>query len=128
MGYSLGDNKESYDIYDETINILNKISDALISKGWNFNEKEYVYEKNGRCLILEPDQDHLTTLCLSDKSIDYTKFCNKNNRYEIILDFDDSVYGVCFDVSKNTNITEIVKDIENAPLKIVKNNKHDMEL
>ena len=123
MGYSLGDNRESYDIYNETLNILNKISDALISRGWNFNEKEHVYEKNGRCLTLEPDQDHITTLCLSDKSI-----CNKNNRYEIILDFDDSVYGVCFDVSKNTSISEIVRDIENAPLQTLKNNKNDMEL
>ena len=117
MRYSLGDDKESFDCYNETIEILNKIGDSLLSKGWIFDKENYVFKKDNRVLKLESNQDHVTTLCLSDKSIDYNKLCNNNNRYEIIVDYDDSIYGVCFDVSKNTNISEIVRDIENAPLK-----------
>ena len=117
MGYSLGDDKESFDCYNETIEILNKIGDSLLSKGWIFDKENYVFKKDNRVLKLESNQDHVTTLCLSDKSIDYNKLCNNNNRYEIIVDYDDSIYGVCFNVSKNTSISEIVRDIENAPLK-----------
>lgn len=117
MGYSLGDDKESFDCYNETIEILNKIGDSLLSKGWIFDKKDYVFKKNNRTLKLESNQDHVTTLCLSDKSIDYNKLCNKNNIYEIVDDYDGGIYGVCFYVSKNTNISEIVRDIENAPLK-----------
>ena len=99
MGYSLGDDKESFDCYNETIEVLNKIGDSLLSKGWIFDKENYVFKKDNRVLKLESNQDHVTTLCLSDKSIDYNKLCNNNNRYEIIVDYDDSIYGVCFNVS-----------------------------
>lgn len=125
MGYSLGDDKESFDCYNNTIEVLNKIGDSLIAKGWIFDKEDYVFKKNNRILKLESNQDHVTSLCLSDKSIDYNKLCAKNYMYEIVNDFDDSIYGVSFYVSKKTNISEIVKDIEDAPLK---KNTNEIEL
>lgn len=125
MGYSLGDDKESFDVYEQTNKILENIGDKLIEEGWVFDNKKYHFTKNDRTLKLETSQDHVSDLYISDSSIDYEKFCRRNPMYDIVHDYDDGIYGVCLYVSKNTDVNKIVRNIEYAPLKD-KNN--DFEL
>lgn len=117
MGYSLGDDKNSFDVFEETNQVLDKIENKLIEEGWIYNSKKYYFTKGNRILNLETSQDHVSDLYISDSSIDYEKFCKKNPEYEIIHDSDDSIWGVCLYVSKNTDINKIVRNIEYAPLK-----------
>ena len=117
MGYSLGDDRKSFDIYDNTREILVKIGEKLIDNGWYFNRENYSFIKNNRTLQLETSKDHITTLYLTDKSVDFEKFCKENYMYDIFHECDGSIGGVCFGVYGKIDIDKIVRDIEYAPLK-----------
>ncbi len=125
MGYSLGDDKRSFDVFEETQYIQSQLGNMLVENGWRYNDYEYFFVKDKRILSIELSQDHVTEIYILDDSIDYKKLCNKNNSYEIIYDSDDSIYGVCISVSKNTDVKKIFNDIEYAPLK-EKNNDYEL--
>lgn len=117
MGYSLGDDKNSFDVYENTNKVLEKVGNKLIEKGWCFDNQNYHFTKGNRTLKLETSQDHVSYLYISDKSINCRKLCDCVPYYDILYDYDDSEYGVFVWVTENTNIDKIVRDIEYAPLK-----------
>ena len=123
MGDSWGDDKNSFDVYENTNKVLEKVGNKLIEKGWCFDNQNYHFTKGNRTLKLETSQDHVSYLYISDKSINCRKLCDHVPYYDILYDYDDSEYGVFVWVTENTNIDKIVRDIEYAPLK-----ENDLEL
>lgn len=117
MSYSLGDDKNSFDVYENTNKVLEKVGNKLIEKGWCFDNQNYHFTKGNRTLKLETSQDHISYLYISDKSINCRKLCDRVPYYDILYDYDNSEYGVFVLVTENTNIEKIVRDIEYAPLK-----------
>lgn len=55
MGYSLGDDKKSFDIFDKTISIHNKVCEELLNNNWLYDDKKYIFKKNDRTLKVEVD-------------------------------------------------------------------------
>lgn len=124
MGYSLGDDRESFDVFEQTNFILEEIGKELPNNGWMYNKEDYCFEKNGRVLTLDTSQDHVNSIYITDSKIDYLKFCSKYSSFEPIYDEEDVCEITTF-VSDKTNIKELVSKIENAPL--IQKNK-DLEL
>ena len=124
MGYSLGDDRESFDIFKQTNRIVEKIGKELQKKGWIYNEEDYCFEKDNRVLTLDVSQDHVSSIYISDSKIDYIKFCEKYSSFEPIYDGND-ICEITTYISNQTNINELVSKIEYAPL--VQKNK-DFEL
>ncbi len=125
MGYSLGDDKRSFDVYEQTNQILDKLGNKLIENGWVYNEQTYLFSKNNRYLNLDTSQDHVNNLYISDDSIDYKRFCDKNMGFDMVYDSDDNICCVCTGVYENTDVDKLLRNIEYAPLK-EKNNDFDL--
>lgn len=115
MGYSLGDDRESFDIFEQTNLIVEEIGNELQKNGWIYNKDDYCFEKNNRVLSLDVSQDHVDSIYFIDSKIDYLKFCDKNPSFEPIYD-DEGVCEITTNVSSKTNIKNIISKIENAPL------------
>ncbi len=124
MGYSLGDDRESFDVFEQTNLIVEKIGKELQKNGWKYNKEDYCFEKDDRVLTLDISQDHVNSIYISDSKIDYLKFCNKHSYFEPIYDGDE-VCEISTYVSNKTDIKDIVSKIQNAPL--IEKNK-DLEL
>lgn len=116
MGYRLGDDKKSFDIFKKTCDIVKKIGNELQKNSWKYNKSECCYEKNDRILILNVSEDHIENLYISDESIDYEKLCDKYICFEPIYDSHDRICEVSTHIPKDTNIDSIVNKINNAPL------------
>ena len=115
MGYSLGDDKKSFDIFDKTISIHNKVCEELLNNNWLYDDKKYIFNKDNRNLKVEVDQDHITSLYFYDDSVDWEKFINKNYEFEAVYG-DKNIDCVNTYVSESTNIKKLVNKLEYAPL------------
>ena len=115
MGYSLGDDKKSFDVFDKTISIHKKICEELIKNNWIFDEKKHNFSKDNRILKLELSQDHITSLYIYDNDIDWEKFLKHNDGFEAIYG-DNKIDCVETDLYDTTNIQKLVKILEYAPL------------
>lgn len=115
MGYSLGDDKKSFDIFDKTISIHNKVCEELLNNNWLYDDKKYIFKKNDRTLKVEVDQDHITSLYFYDSTVDWEKFINQNYEFEAIYG-DKNIECVTTYISESTNIKKLVNKLEYAPL------------
>lgn len=115
MGYSLGDDRESFDVFEQTNMIIEEIGSELQKNGWIYNKQDYCFEKGDRVLTLDTSQDHVNSIYIIDSTIDYKKFCEKNSSFEPIYD-ESGICEITTYVSTKTNIEDIVSKIENAPL------------
>lgn len=125
MGYSLGDDKESFDVFAETVQMCNDLAREMEKRGWTWNEDKYGLQKEERILKMEVLQDHITDIFITDDSIDYDAFCDKNQRYDPIYGNKD-IEGINTYVTKNTNIKQIANDLEFAPLKYLKEESYEI--
>lgn len=115
MGYSLGDDRESFDVFDRTKSIHQKICEELIKNNWIYDKEKYSFFKNNRNLKLELDQDHITTLYIYDNNIDWDKFINEHGEFDAVYG-DDKIACVGIDVYDTTNVKKLVYKLEYAPL------------
>ena len=124
MGYSLGDDKKSFDVFNTTISIHNKICEELKNNNWIYDDKSYSFKKDNRNLKIEVVQDHITSLYFYDDLVDWEKFINKNYEFEAVYG-DDKIDCVSTYVSDSTNIKKIVNKLETAPLFEKEKTKYD---
>lgn len=115
MGYSLGDDKKSFDVYEQTMLIHEKICEELIRNNWVFDNEKYTFSKNNRKLKLELDQDHITSLYITDDSVDWENFIKQNDEFEAIYG-NNKIDCVEVYICDRTNITKLVNKLEYAPL------------
>lgn len=115
MGYSLGDDKESFYVFDNSISICQKIGEKLIKNNWIYDKEKYSFSKNNRNLKLELSQDHITSLYISDDTVDWEKFVKQNGEFEPIYD-DDKIACVEIYIYKTMNIKKLIAKLEYAPL------------
>lgn len=125
MSYSLGDDKESFDVFERTQNFVKQIGNKLIEKGWVYDDEQNYFRKDERNLKFDTYEDDVTAILISDDSIDYQKFADKCYWYETVYGMNDEINCIEINVFKDTNINKIVNDLEYAPLK-EKNN--DIEI
>lgn len=125
MSYSLGDDKESLDVFERTQNFVKQIGNKLIEKGWVYDDEQNYFRKDERNLKFDTYEDDVTAILISDDSIDYQKFADKCYWYETVYGMNDEINCIEINVFKDTNINKIVNDLEYAPLK-EKNN--DIEI
>lgn len=116
MGYSLGDDKKSFDVFDNTMSIHQKICEELIKNNWIYDKKQYSFSKNNRKLKLELSQDHITSLYISDNDINWERFLKQNDEFEAIYDSNDKIDCVELYICDRTNIKKLVTKLEYAPL------------
>lgn len=116
MGYSLGDDKESFDVFDNSRAICQKIGEELIKNNWIYDKEKYSFSKNNRNLKLELSQDHITSLYISDNDIDWERFIKQNDGFEAIYGDDDRIDCVELYICDRTNIKKLVTKLEYAPL------------
>lgn len=115
MGYSLGDDKESINVFERTTLILEKIGEELIKNNWIFSKEESNFSKDNRKITLELDQDHITSIYIFDDSINWEKFIKQNDEFEAIYG-DNKIDCVEIYASDRTNIKKLVNKLEYAPL------------
>lgn len=115
MGYSLGDDKESFDVYEKTISIYDNICEELIKNNWIFDNENYTFSKNNRTLSLFLDQDHITSLYILDNSVDWENFIKQHNEFNAIYG-NDKISRVEIYISDRTNIKNLINKLEYAPL------------
>lgn len=115
MGYSLGDDKESFDVFDRTMSIHKKICEELIKNNWIYDKEKYSFSKNNRNLKLELDQDHITSLYIYDNNIDWERFIKQHGEFEAVYG-DNKIDCVEIDIYDTTNVKKLVYKLEYAPL------------
>ena len=116
MSYSLGDDKKSFDIFDTTMSIHQKICEELIKNNWIYDKEKYTFSKNNRKLTLRLTQDRITSLYISDSDIDWERFLKQNREFEPVYDIDDKIDCVELYIGDRTNIKRLVTKLEYAPL------------
>ena len=116
MSYSLGDDKKSFDIFDTTMSIHQKICEELIKNNWIYDKEQYTFSKNNRKLTLRLTQDRITSLYISDSDIDWERFLKQNREFEPVYDIDDKIDCVELYIGDRTNIKRLVTKLEYAPL------------
>ena len=116
MGYSLGDDKKSFDIFDETCKRFKLVCDELEKRNWLYDKNKYSFTKNNRTLKLELDQDHIESIYIYDNSINWEKFCKNNFMYEPIYNNYNQIECVEFLLSSKTDINRFINKIEQAEL------------
>jgi len=116
MSYSLGDDKKSFDIFDTTMSIHQKICEELIKNNWIYDKEQYSFSKNNRTLTLRLSQDHITSLYISDNDINWERFLKQNGEFEAVYDVDDKIDSVELYIGDRTNIKRLVTKLEYAPL------------
>lgn len=115
MGYSLGDDRESFDVFDKTIEIHKKICEELIKNNWIFDNKKYTFSKNSRNLTLELSQDHVHSLYVYGDAIDWEKFTDRYGEFECVHG-DNKIEGVETYVCDKTDVKKFVNKLEHIPL------------
>lgn len=115
MGYSLGDDKESFDMFEKTISIHKNICEELIRNNWIFDNKKYTFIKNNRNLKLELSEDHIESLYVYDDAVDWKRFTNQNHEFEAIYG-DNKIECVMTYIDNTTNVKKMVNKLEYAPL------------
>lgn len=116
MGYSLGDDRESFDVFDKTIEIHKKICDELIKNNWKFDNKKYTFSKNSRDLRLEVSEDHVDSLYVYSDTIDWERFANRYGEFDCVHGDNHKIEGVETYVCDKTDAKKIVNKLEYAPL------------
>lgn len=116
MGYSLGDDRESFDVFDRTMSIHQKICEELKKNNWIYDKEKYSFSKNNRNLKLELSQDHITSLYISDNDINWERFLKQNDEFEAVYDVNDKIDCVELYICDRTNIKKLVTKLEYAPL------------
>jgi len=115
MGYSLGDDKASFDVFERTMLIHKNICKELIKNNWIYDEKKYNFSKNNRSLRLELSQDNITSLYIYDNDIDWESFIKENDEFEAIYG-SNKIECVEIYISDRTNIKKLINELEYAPL------------
>lgn len=116
MGYSLGDDKESFDIFDRTIAIHEKVCEELIKNNWVFDNKKYTFSKNNRNLKLEVSQDHITSLYVYSDTIDWERFTNRYGEFDCVHGDNNKIVGVDIYVCGTTDVKKLVNKLEHTLL------------
>lgn len=93
-GYSLGDDKESFDIYKHTADFLNKVGKALEDLGWKFNKEKSKFEKEDITIDMEALQDNVDELYIGSNKLKLSKFADDFSGYEDIGEDTDIIYYV----------------------------------
>lgn len=114
MGYSLGDDKESFDIFERTENTLIEIGEQLKKNNWNFDADKGIFSKDNKDVAFELDTDHINCIYMYSSSIDWEIFCGENYEFEPVYGRDDNIDCVVTYVSSNTNISKIIRQLENS--------------
>lgn len=120
MGYSLGDDKESFDVFNRTEKILIDIAKQLHTNKWEFDKNKIAFVKDNKDIYFELDINHVDCIYLYSSSIDWNDFCNKNYEFDRCYGNNDDIACVVTYVSSNFNIPKMIKQLENA---LVLNNK-----
>lgn len=130
MGYSLGDDKQSFDVFEKTENTLVEIGKQLQKKGWIFDKDKRIFTKENRDVSFDLDSDHVDCIYLYSSSIDWNDFCNQNSQYECCYDSNDNIDCVVTYVSAHTNISKLIRQLENSLVldNKEKNNMADLEM
>ncbi len=115
MGYSLGDDKESFDVFDRSILVHQNICKELIKNNWIYDKEKHIFSKNNRDLKLELSQDNITSLYIYDNDINWERFIEQHSEFEAIYD-DNKIYCVEVYISNTMNIKKLVNQLEYAPL------------
>ena len=93
-GYSLGDDKESFDVYKHTAEFLNKVGKALEDLGWKFNKSTNKFEKEDITIDMEALQDSVDNLYIGSNKLKLSTLANANSSYEDIGEDTSIIYYV----------------------------------
>ena len=93
-GYSLGDDKESFDVYKHTAEFLNKVGKALEDLGWKFNKEKGKFEKEDITIDMEAIQDNVNDLYIGSNKLKLSKFVDDFSGYEDIGEDTGIIYYV----------------------------------
>ena len=93
-GYSLGDDKESFDVYKHTAEFLNKVGKALEDLGWKFNKEKGKFEKEDITIDIEAIQDNVNDLYIGSNKLKLSKFADDFSGYEDIGEDTGIIYYV----------------------------------
>ena len=93
-GYSLGDDKESFDVYKHTADFLNKVGKALEDLGWKFNKEKGKFEKEDITIDMEAIQDNVNDLYIGSNKLKLSKFVDDFSGYEDIGEDTGIIYYV----------------------------------
>lgn len=93
-GYSLGDDKESFDVYKHTADFLNKVGKALEDLGWKFNKSTNKFEKEDITIDMEALQDSVDNLYIESNKLKLSTLANANSSYEDIGEDTSIIYYV----------------------------------
>lgn len=93
-GYSLGDDKESFDIYKHTADFLNKVGKALEDLGWKFNKEKSKFEKEEITIDMEALQDNVDELYIGSNKLKLSKLADAFSSYEDIGEDTGIIYYV----------------------------------
>lgn len=92
-GYSLGDDKDSFDIYEHTCKVLDMIGQALEEYGWTFANYKFT-SKDGRIVTLDTSQDNVDCLYIESPNTILSSLANRySGRY---TDTGDDHYVICY--------------------------------
>ena len=83
-GYSLGDDKESFDVFKHTVEFTDKVGKALEELGWKFDKKTYKFEKEDKTIYMEVMQDNVNDLYISSNKIKLVDLVEEFSGYEDI--------------------------------------------
>ena len=116
MGYSLGDDKESFDIFDRTVEIHKKVCEELIKNNWTFDNKKFTFSKNNRNLKLEVSQDHITSLYVYSDTIDWERFADRYGEFDCVHGDNNKSVGIDIYVCDRTDVKKLVNKLEHVQL------------
>ncbi len=114
MGYSLGDDKESFDVFDTTEKILIEIGKQLQENNWSFDKEKRIFIKDNKDISFDLNTDHVACIYMYSSSIDWNAFCNENYEFECCYDSNDNIDCVVTYVSSNTNIPKLIRKLETS--------------
>ena len=93
-GYSLGDDKESFDVYKHTAEFLNKVGKELEELGWKFNKEKGKFEKEDITIDMEAIQDNVNDLYIGSNKLKLSNLARDYSSYEDIGEDTGIIYYV----------------------------------
>lgn len=93
-GYSLGDDKESFDVYKHTAEFLNKVGKELEALGWKYNKQTYKFEKEDITIDMEAIQDNVNDLYIGSNKLKLSNLARDYSSYEDIGEDTGIIYYV----------------------------------
>lgn len=93
-GYSLGDDKESFDVYKHTAEFLNKVGKELEALGWKYNKQTYKFEKEDITIDMEAIQDNVNDLYIGSNKLKLSNLARNYSSYEDIGEDTGIIYYV----------------------------------